>query len=173
MVNMGRKANNIIGEKYGKLTVIKRGYSDKKNLYWECKCECGELCYVTSSDLKRGRVNFCKKCNNEKSEKSALLILYNQYKKGSIKRGYKFDLTLNEFNKIIKQNCYYCGSEPKQKYHKKGMRYSVIYNGIDRQDNNIGYILGNCVPCCKFCNLAKSRFNLDEFIEWIESLKNN
>jgi len=170
---MGRKAINIIGNKYGKLTVIKKGYSVIKKLYWVCECECGELCYVTSPELRRGRVNFCKKCNTEKSKKSALLILYNQYKKGSIKRGYKFELTLNDFNKIIKENCFYCGIEPKQNYHKKGMRYGIIYNGIDRQDNNIGYDLDNCVPCCKFCNLAKSRFSLDEFIEWIEFLKIN
>lgn len=53
------------------------------------------------------------------------------------------------------------------------MRYGIIYNGIDRQDNSIGYKTENCVPCCKFCNLAKSKFTIKEFQEWINYLKQN
>ncbi len=169
---MGRKAIDITGNKYGKLTVIKKSHSDKRNLYWECVCECGELCYVNSSDLKRGRTNYCKRCNDKKSRNSILNDLYVRYKRGSLRRGYEFELSINEFKTIISQNCNYCGIEPKQIHNKKGMRYELIYNGIDRKNNDKGYILDNCVPCCKFCNFAKSKFDLNEFNEWLISIKN-
>lgn len=168
---MGRKLNNIIGNKYGNLTVIKKSHYKKKNLYWECKCECGEICYATSSDLKRGRKNFCNNCNREKSKKSVLNILYNNYKRGAIKRGFDFELNINEFEKIIHSNCYYCGIEPKQILNKKGMREQLIYNGIDRINNDFGYTINNSVPCCKFCNFAKKGFNINEFKEWLIIIK--
>lgn len=170
---MGRKAIDITGNKYGNLLVIKKSHSVRKGMYWECKCECGEICYATQTDLNRGRRNFCKNCGTIKSHDSILNDLYVRYKKGSIKRGYQFDLSISDFKKLISSNCYYCGIEPKQKHYKNGMRYGLIYNGIDRQNNNFGYILENCVPCCKFCNFAKSRFNEKEFIEWLNFIKTN
>lgn len=169
---MGRKSIDITGKKYNKLTVIKKSYSTKKGLYWECECECGEICYATSSDLKRGRINFCKRCNDEKSNNSILNVLFKTYESGALRRGYDFKLDINEFEKLIHLNCHYCGVEPKQILKKQGMRYKLIYNGIDRKNNEIGYVLDNCVPCCKFCNFAKSKFNLNEFKEWLVIIKN-
>lgn len=43
-------------------------------------------------------------------------------------------------------------------------------NGIDRVDNNKGYTLNNCVPCCKTCNQAKHRLSQEYFIEWVEKI---
>lgn len=28
-------------------------------------------------------------------------------------------------------------------------------SGIDRQDHRLGYVHGNCVPCCSNCNTKK------------------
>jgi hypothetical protein len=41
------------------------------------------------------------------------------------------------------------------------------FNGIDRVDNSKGYILGNCVPCCSWCNRAKADGTLAKFMDWI------
>ena len=52
----------------------------------------------------------------------------------------------------------------------------VLTNGIDRVDNDKGYVRGNIVPCCTNCNIAKNTFLITEFEEWInrvyEHLKN-
>ena len=49
------------GEKFGLLTVIKK--SDKKakdgHYYFECRCECGNMTLVRSSDLKCGSIKSC------------------------------------------------------------------------------------------------------------------
>lgn len=168
---MGRKRNDITNQKFGKLLVTEKNHRIGKYLYWECKCECGEICLITSTDLKRGRLNVCRNCTEIKSKESSLNLLYENYKRGALKRNLTFELNIEEFKKIITNNCNYCDSEPKQIYHKKGMKHGIIYNGIDRVNNKLGYTLDNCVTACKFCNFAKTQSNLEEFMAWLNNLK--
>jgi hypothetical protein len=46
---------DIIGKKYGKLTVIKSTGDKESNqsAIWECQCECGKIINVSASDLRR------------------------------------------------------------------------------------------------------------------------
>ena len=36
---------------------------------------------------------------------------------------------------------------------------------IDRMNNDLGYIIDNVVPCCKWCNLSKRERSKEEFLE--------
>lgn len=52
---------NIIGKRFGSLTVIRKTnekYSDGSCLY-ECKCDCGKIVKTTSSRLKSGHTTSC------------------------------------------------------------------------------------------------------------------
>jgi hypothetical protein len=42
---------------------------------------------------------------------------------------------------------------------------TFIYNGIDRVDNNKGYTIENCVPCCTAVNYAKLDMSYSDFIQ--------
>lgn len=86
-------------------------------------------------------------------------VVWNQYVKGSKKRGIDFKLNKDNFNSLIIQKCFYCD------YQKEGE-----INGIDRIDNNKGYIEENIVPCCQVCNLAKGSQHPQEFIDKITSI---
>lgn len=52
---------SIIGQRFGRLTVIKD--SGKRNsggsVLWECQCDCGNITYSCSSNLKRGHTTSC------------------------------------------------------------------------------------------------------------------
>lgn len=53
--------NDIVGQKFGKLTVIEKTderYVDGSVLYL-CKCECGKEIKSTSSRLKSGHIKAC------------------------------------------------------------------------------------------------------------------
>jgi hypothetical protein len=39
----------------------------------------------------------------------------------------------------------------------------VESNCIDRIDSGLGYEIGNIVPCCKWCNIAKADKSVEEF----------
>ena len=71
---------------------------------------------------------------------------------------------------MFQKNCHYCGVEPNQ-FPKgnwaKSYNGLFIYNGIDRKDNKIGYLLENCVSCCTICNRAKHSLSEEDFENWI------
>lgn len=57
-------------------------------------------------------------------------------------------LTLEQFKQFIAMPCEYC---------------FFPATGVDRLDNAVGHVLGNMVPCCKECNLARGdRFTVEE-----------
>lgn len=85
-------------------------------------------------------------------------LLYHSYKKQATKRGYFFDLSLDEFLNIVTEPfCAYCGCVPYQ------YTYGYLYLGVDRVDNDFGYNVYNCVPCCKECNTRKRNKSLLKF----------
>lgn len=93
--------------------------------------------------------------------------LYRRYRYDAIKRGKVFNLDIDVFATIIECNCHYCGKAPEQVYCQKGQYKidSIVYNGVDRKDNDYGYVAGNVVPCCKSCNQAKK----DRSVEYLSS----
>lgn len=66
----------IIGEKFNKLTVLDK--TDKRtkegSIIYKCKCECGNITFATSRDLKSGHKKSCGciKTKNFKAEKKDL-----------------------------------------------------------------------------------------------------
>jgi hypothetical protein len=69
------------------------------------------------------------------------------------------NLTKEQFEPIIKQNCYYCGI-----MQEKG------FNGIDRMDSTKGYEIDNCVSCCTDCNMMKGAVDNITFIQRVEHI---
>ena len=81
-----------------------------------------------------------------------------------------FDLTFEQFVEISKQPCFYCDTEPTpSKGHRSWSTYINI-NGLDRVDNNLGYLYSNVVACCIYCNMAKRDRSQEEFYLWIDKL---
>lgn len=58
---MGRRINFKPGDKINLLTVIgpTQDRSPSGNVIWECRCDCGNICYVQSTRLKTERVKSC------------------------------------------------------------------------------------------------------------------
>ena len=55
---------DLTGQRYGKLTVIRRaepseyaGYASR--VMWVCKCDCGNECIIPSANLKTGNTKSC------------------------------------------------------------------------------------------------------------------
>lgn len=71
---------------------------------------------------------------------------------------------------MVKGNCHYCGIEPLQISKSQSNTGNYIYNGIDRIDNNLGYIIENCVSCCGRCNKIKDKMTSKEFLNHIEKI---
>lgn len=50
---------DLIGKRYGNLTVISRDKNRNNRVYWKCQCDCGNTVSVFSSNLKRGLKTHC------------------------------------------------------------------------------------------------------------------
>lgn len=80
--------------------------------------------------------------------------IFNQYKTAAKKRKLDFELTLNQFTKMIQSKCFYCDRAPPENSR----------NGIDRYNNSLDYSLQNCVSACKMCNSSKMEWSATSFV---------
>ena len=163
------------------------------NLYgcaiWLCLCKCGkEFCTTTNFIMKKykkscGCHNFLAKHANQKYtlEEASYRAKVSNFKAQAKQRKIEWDLSIEQTIKLMKENCYYCGSIPINYYdlaRNKQNAYKILkigqcviyYNGIDRIDNTQGYFKDNCVSCCKICNCAKNILSTNAFKKWIKSV---
>lgn len=145
---------DLTGQKFGRLTVIKREQNDKTNhTRWKCQCNCGNIIVVSGSSLRTGETKSCGCLRKEKV----------------IKRSLKHSMSSTRIYyiwKAMKQRCYnvkhveyfnYGGRGIKvcNEWLDKGNGFSNFYNwaiengykedlSIDRINVNGNYEPNNC-----------------------------
>lgn len=52
---------DLTGQRFGKLTIIKKSERRGKDgsVYWECLCDCGNISFASTGNLKRGNIKSC------------------------------------------------------------------------------------------------------------------
>lgn len=105
--------------------------------------------------------------------------LYRTYKIGAESRKHGFYLIYEDFIKLIKKDCFYCG-EPPTPTSKKMLKARgntneppFYYNGIDRINSDKDYTIDNVVPCCKTCNYMKHTLSQEQFYDKIIKIAKN
>lgn len=58
MIKIPKKLN-LIGQKFGRLTVVEQVEYKNKKVYWLCKCKCGNFCKVPTGNLRSGNTTSC------------------------------------------------------------------------------------------------------------------
>ena len=136
------KKIDIVGKRFGKLTVIEECKEhDKHNkIVYKCLCDCGNICYKQSSPLRTGRTKSC----------------------GCLKPG-KSSTKLYNIYHSMKKRCYNRHDPRFERWGKRGIKVCsewlddfmnfytwAINNGyqegltIDRIDNDKDYSPDNC-----------------------------
>lgn len=171
---------NLTGMVFGNLTALEYVHVPFRNgapakWYWKCICSCGNECYKSTHDLLNAGTHECLSCaistkklkvtipNNGAAWNQAYIIA----RKGAQKRDLAFELTIEQFRDLCMQPCYYCGSQPTTPMRSGRLKSSLVgyRNGIDRFDNDKGYVVGNCVPCCKLCNRMKADLSYNAWVQ--------
>lgn len=81
------KEIDITGKRFGYLTVIKKNghhirKSGRKDVLWECKCDCGNIVNITKSNLANGGTISCgciQKQNRYKPHRENIIKQYDNY----------------------------------------------------------------------------------------------
>ena len=86
---MGRKID-LTGQRFGRLVAIRENgeRTSAKEVFWECKCDCGEISVVSRSHLRSGNTKSCGCLNKELAYKRMKTKSYHvktiEAKKGKI-----------------------------------------------------------------------------------------
>ena len=97
------------------------------------------------TNLEKYKIDHTIPCNNSCD--------YARYIETAQNRGLPFKLTEAEFKNITKQKCHYCG------------RVNSLGVGVDRIDNDMGYLNSNVAPCCANCNNMKYVYSVQFFLD--------
>lgn len=171
---------DLTEQKFNRLTVIERAISPNKDTmsYWLCHCDCGNIIVVQSGKLRSSHTRSCGCLQKERVSLSIGEASFNAkvrwYKKAAKQKGREWRLSKEEVRSIIIQQCHYCGAIPTKGVSPRSSRKDeFVSNGIDRVDNNLGYILDNCVPCCEICNKMKRMMTAEYFHSHINRIYNH
>lgn len=163
---------DLVGQRFGNLTVLEKGGKTKQGTSWGCLCDCGSATKVTTGRLRIGHTKSCGCLRGNLygdiefsiPGKSAFTQLFHRYRRGAKVRNISFYLTKEEFRKIVEKNCFYCGRKPFQTTPSKTSSEHYVYIGIDRDNSSLGYTTHNCIPCCVTCNRMKLDMTRDDFL---------
>ncbi len=176
---------NLVDQKFNRLLCIERisNFEGRKQTFYKCLCDCGNIAFIDSRKLKSETTKSCgclrknvmreQKWARGKYGEALENRMYHSYKGNAKYKNIIFNLTKQEVLIFFQQNCFYCGTPPNKTITKKNFYGSFTYNGIDRLNNDKGYIKENCVTCCSFCNYTKNATDFKEFLTWIRKVHNN
>ncbi len=176
-----------IGDKYNDLLVIGEPFTQDQYGYSKyfalVECNCGNQFTTTCTKLRNNVKKRCHNCSfklreEAKPQVGQLEQNFNRLiRHRCIAGDIEFKLNMEEYENIVRSDCYYCNEPPPKKgtfNNRKHVNTEDLYvNGIDRLNPQIGYFIGNCVPCCTSCNYAKHILSEKEFIEKIIKIYNN
>lgn len=164
-------SKDYIGKTFGKLTVV--GKQEKRSnggkTLWKCKCECGNITYVTTDCLSNGNTRSCGKCLKSIGEEIIASFLNDmgityerEYRFNDCKYRKKlsFDFYIPEFNTVIE----YDG-----KQHFEPVKYwggKQAYDEIKTRDK-----IKN--DYCELKNIHLVRIPYTEPIEKIQTILQN
>lgn len=163
-----------VGVKNHRYEILSFSHKKGTQYFYKVKCvKCGREDIKSYSGIfnKNRRIQGCVFCADKTRElnpDAPFHVYESSYKKGAKKRNLVYELTKEQFKNLVTQDCYYCGAKPKI---YNSYKYTSVYmNGIDRIDNSIGYVIDNCVPCCKFCNQMKMEKSQYDFLNKIKEI---
>lgn len=193
----GRVAEDLTGRRFGKLIILETTeLRIGGSTVFTARCDCGQEIKVSRQNLRTWETSkyepHCGCMGVGKARiprpgtlgvgragartaprpnwQAACNFLFLQYQHSAKIRGITWHLSREEFTKLTKENCYYCGIQPGQIITTRNGYHTYIYNGIDRFNNDEPYIVDNCISCCGTCNVAKGSKTVIEFKLWLQRI---
>lgn len=165
------RGNPIVGSTFGKLTVLRLIREQPLTTQTcECLCQCGNIKTYVRQNLIYGRTTSCGCSRRGPFGLSNARRVFYQYRANARKRKLSFEITFEDFLRIVTRDCAYCGCAPAMEMNAPRSHGEFRYNGIDRTDRATGYIQGNIKPCCFRCNDCKGTLNEAQFLEAVKSI---
>lgn len=173
------KAINLVGKKFGKLTV--KEFAGHKNNFrqWLCECDCGNEKVIRGGHLTKG---FTKSCGCEahpsqskhKSWKgfgNISLDFFTNIKKNAERRNIPFNITIEYlWDVFLKQDGLCVLSGQKLNFGRIVKDRNGKNASVDRINSNLGYEVGNIQWIDKKINIMKNNMDEKQFLSICEQI---
>lgn len=128
-------------------------YNGVKQRYIKGKNYTNEEILFGKIRKSRGKVTSISTISDEQKKRDKISKMLSAYKCKDKKKGFNTTITKEYLEDIIyNKKCIYCGDTENI--------------GLDRIDNSRGHEIGNVVPCCYECNVARGdNFSFEEMME--------
>ena len=122
---------DLTGEKYNKLTVLKRVKNQKKSTMWLCECDCGNKVIVSAGNLKNNHTTSCG-CYAKQNSKSRMQNKQNpMYKHGL------YNTRINEIWNAMKKRCYLKSHMAYSSYGGRGI--TICDEWLNRENGFVNF----------------------------------
>ena len=125
--------------------------------------ECRPCKSIKDKEYHKSKKDYFNELNRQYSKNNKEKIAeYNKARAGQTKtkwsmlkrtakyKSIELNISFEQFKELTESNCYYCNGKMKDD--------GIWGYNIDRIDSSKGYIVGNILPCCKYCNTIKNNF---------------
>ena len=174
---------NLKDQRFGKLTVVELSGKNKSGKYlWKCHCDCGNIQFAITSELRRKRVKSCG-CIHAEAVSKALYkgcgdisrTYWNKLKEQAKRRGIVFNLEIEYAWKLFCEQDGKCSISGLPIVLNKGYasRKNNQTASLDRVDSDKGYVTGNVTWVYKTINFMKLDLPLSEFISFCKAVAAN
>ena len=165
---------NILGQRFGRLTVIERESNRPRNncgslAYWFCLCDCGNKISASGANLRQGQYLSCGCLQKEVIVKLSTIHgqakrfqetdeyqMWNRAKNRARKIGVRFDLKPSDI--VIPEFCPVLGV----KLVRSKMKSNFASPSIDRIFPERGYVRGNVRVISQKANTIKNNSTIEE-----------
>lgn len=171
-----------VGNAYGQVTVIARLAGQKRNV--RVQCICGQKFDTYTYNLTNGTTIRCRGCANAARrgrpnlanridpKQRTINDLWNRVKK-NLRAKPGSTLTKEQWFNIVITDCAYCGRPPSNLMRAVvDHAFDFMYNGVDRIDSSLPYVIENVQAACWPCNRMKGNMSHDEFLTHVELIQN-
>lgn len=172
-------SSDLIGVVFDRLTVVERCGTDKhKKALWKCRCDCGNISYVSTGALASGNTKSCgcykidKLGNRFMGYKEISGVYWGALKDGAKRRNLLFEISIEDaWELFILQNrrCA-LSNEPLRfvrNYKKTNEKQTA---SLDRIDSSVGYILSNIQWVHKQVNRMKWDLDMNRFLTLVDEI---
>ena len=164
---------DLIGKRFGKLVAISISHRGKdKNIYWKCKCDCGNEKIIKGISLRRNMTKSCgcaqyisgKENPRWKGYGEITGDQYEGIKRVAKLRKIKFNVSIKYlWDLFVNQQRKCCLSGIPLLF--KTNHESSGTASLDRIDSSFGYIKGNVQWVHKDVNIMKNQYSQEKYIE--------
>lgn len=183
---MNKNAKDLIGQKFGKLTVVKLiGLNKRSARIWECLCDCGNtISGLDTNTLKRHSKSCgCIRAANALKKRTGTKNIPGYYicsvKKGAESRNFEYSVTNEYLQKTLEDQNFKCIlsgrdllMEVSNTHHLTG-EWGKNTGSIDRIDSTKGYVEGNIQWIHKDLQSPKSSKTNQEFYNMCKLIVDN